>query len=497
LGSNAAAALTPAPTARVSSTRARDVTTPTDPLAVYYGQTVAWTACNSGQQCAKIKVPLDWAAPAGAQISIALARIRAVTPSKRLGSLVINPGGPGGSGLELLDSIDSIFSARLMSRYDIVGFDPRGVGQSTPVKCVKTAKQMDKWVSTYHSATKKGRKAQTKQYKAFGKRCLELSGALLAHVDTASAARDMDVIRAVLGETKLHYLGYSYGTYLGTIYAELFPGNVGRIVLDGAVNPGLKESSTSLTQLRGFDKALRAYAKDCVKSKDCRAALGPKASDVLKQINKLIKRSRTRPLRGQDGRKLTEPLAVTAVIMPLYDEGLWGYLTIGLDMAVNGSDVSLLLALADLYNGRENGKYLSNETESNLAINCLDSPSKDAKLSQVKKLTKTMKRVSPTLGEFWVGSGVSVCAQWPVKAVGKPHKAKSATTAPILIVGTTGDPATPYKSAVSLSKQLKTSRLLTYKGDGHTAYGRSNSCITKAVDGFLVDGKLPKKGKKC
>jgi len=468
-----------------------------DPLAVFYNQTPTWKGCGGGRTCATIKVPLDWAKPAGTRITLALGKLPAANPAQRLGALVINPGGPGASGLELLDSAELIFGSSVLGRYDIVGFDPRGVGQSSSVVCTKTTREMDRWVSVYYAATAKGRKAEAKRYKRFGKTCLKRTGALLRHVDTASSARDMDVIRAVLGEAQLDYVGFSYGTYLGTLYAELFPANVGRLVLDGAVNPALSSSGAGVAQLKGFDKSLGAFAKDYAKRK---GAIAPTKAKVLKKIHDLIAGAAKKPLSASGtSRKVTQPLALTGVIWALYDKDYWQYLRVALRDAVNKKDGAMLLALADIYNGRdsETKRYLGNDTAANLAIGCLDSPSSSATLKQTKASRKALKKISPTLGEFWAGNGISVCANWPVKATGKPHAARTDTKGKILVIGTTGDPATPYRNAVALTKQLKVARLLTYQGEGHTAYGGNSKCVDRAVDKFLLTGAYPASGKKC
>jgi pimeloyl-ACP methyl ester carboxylesterase len=327
------------------------------------------------------------------------------------------------------------------------------------------------------------------------KACVKNTGDLLGHVDTVSAAKDMDIIRAVMGDAKLNYLGFSYGSMLGATYASLFPKKVGRMVLDGAVDPTVPDYQQSLNQIKGFDLALRDYMADCLKQTDC--PFSGKVEDGLAKVRSFLKQVESAPLKSSDNnREVTIWAANTGIIMALYSEDYWEYLTAGFKAAFAG-DGTTLLRLADFYNDRDpDGSYTSNLTEANIAISCLDSR-QSSNLSAMKAQNARMLKASPTFGRYWMWGGIG-CAKWPYPVVKGP-KSYAATGAPtIVVVGTTGDPATPYEQAVSLAhKILKKGYLVTYKGEGHTAYGRSNSCVNNAVDNFFIDGKLAAKEPVC
>jgi pimeloyl-ACP methyl ester carboxylesterase len=463
----------------------------------YLDQRVAWKKCkgNGSMDCATIQVPLDWANPDGDRIKLALNRLKSSTRPAPKGSMLINPGGPGASGKELAEMAPVLFSQTLLKAYDVVGFDPRGVGDSTAVKCVSSPKQLDKFNAANYPLTPKGRKAAIAAAKVWAARCAKLTGPLLGHVDSASVARDMDAIRAALGEAKLTYFGFSYGTKLGALYAELFPDNVGRMVLDGAMDPAKDSNVMSFFQLKGFQSAFKAFAKWCVTKQSPGCFSGRTVKQVTANSLKLMKQAQTKPLKSGK-RTLTAQLLLTALIYPLYSESLWPDLDFAIGMALDG-DGSELLWAADAYNSRRaNGTYEDNSTEAFVAVGCLDYNRKNMSLAQAKKENRKAAKVSPVLGRIWVGNGIDPCMYWKYPQAIKPHKVKTTTKAPIVIVGTTNDPATPFSLAKSLAKQLPSSRLLTYAGEGHTAYGGSY-CVNSAVDDYLIHGKLPPPGKTC
>jgi hypothetical protein len=272
---------------------------------------------------------------------------------------------------------------------------------------------------------------------------------------------------------------------------------VGRTFLDGAINPASNAGETSNSQLLGFENSLRAWATDCVTQGAC-TALGATADDVLAVVRAMIKGCETNPLPTYTpSRKVTPTLAFTGVILALYDSGYWPLLTLAVSNAVLANDGSMLLMLADAYNSFDGAQYSSNMLQANTAINCLDYPSADATRESTQAAIDQAILTAPTLGEFWMSNGISQCAHWPYEAKIKPRAVKSTTKSKILIIGTTGDPATPYTNAIELDKQLRTARLLTYQGQGHTAYGRGNACVNKVVDRYLLTGKLPRKGRVC
>ncbi len=463
-------------------------------LLPFYAQDVVWSDCGDGFECTTVEVPLAYADPTGERIDLALKRRPAGDAAGRLGSLVINPGGPGGSGLSLVESAGAIFSPEVLDAYDVVGFDPRGVGESTPVRCVDDAELDELRSAVYDTATPEGRDALRTDMITLADACWENSGDLLGHIDTTSVARDMDVLRAVLGEEALTYLGYSYGTSLGSTYADLFPDRVGRFVLDGAVDPALGYTELAYGQAEGFEAALRAYAADCLAGQDC--PLSGSVDEAVGQVRRFFDLLVGSPLPTSSERELTQSLAVSGVLLTLYDDQYWPILSEALRAAMSSGDGSQLLFVADLVADRQaDGTYSSNSTVALTAVNCLDYPV-DADPAAMDAEAERLRDLSPTFGEF-LAYGEIVCDVWPVDAVGRPGPLAAEGAAPILVVGTTRDPATPYPWAEAMAQQLESGTLLTYDGEGHTAYGRSNDCIREAVDSYLLDGKAPPDGLVC
>lgn len=463
-----------------------------DPLVKYYEQTVKWSACNSGFQCATIAVPLDYTKPAGSAISLAVVRKPATDRVHRIGSLLLNPGGPGGSGIDYARQV-GVVSAAVSARYDLVGFDPRGVGQSTSVHCL-SGSQMDTFLNVPPDPTTGAELAvETQQAQFFADQCAKSSASLLPFVGTVNAARDMDVLRGVLGDSKLYYLGKSYGTYLGAIYADEFPQRVGRLVLDGAIDPSLTADQLNITQATAFDAALRRFAQDCAPRADC--PLGPDPTAGIAKLKTWVDGLDANPISGDSSRKLVESLAMTGIAVAMYDQSWWPDLRAALTKAFAG-DGSTLLAMADVYNNRVNGKYQSNETEANFAVNCVDHPNEATSAAQVQKDLPRYEQAAPFFGEMVAWSALP-CAYWPAAPDTTPHQVTAKGAAPILVVGTTRDPATPYTWAQGLAKQLQNGALLTMNGDGHTAYLRGSTCINNAVDAYLLSGTVPATGTVC
>ncbi|MGZ4620250.1 MAG: alpha/beta hydrolase [Frankiaceae bacterium] len=462
-------------------------------LATFYRQRPRWKGCGDGFQCARITVPLDYAAPNGRSIELAVTRLPAEHGKGRKGSLLLNPGGPGVSGLDYARAAGSRLSRTLRQRFDIVGFDPRGVGKSTPVRCLSD-RETDGFVAADASPDTPAEEHRLVDLsKQLGQRCELRNGALVGHVSTREAARDMDVLRAVLGDDKLHYLGASYGTYLGATYAELFPDRVGTLVLDGAVDPAASSDEINREQAVGFEVALRAFVDDCLKRSSCPLPAGRESA--LAAVNGLLEAIDRHPLRGEPGRPLTQGLAVLGVVAALYDKGSWPLLRLALAEA-KGGDGATLLTLADFYTERDQkGHYPTNTNDAIYAINCLDRPATTDEKT-VRSTAAQFARVAPRFGAYLAWSSLP-CVFWPVKPTATPHPVRAASAAPILVVGTTRDPATPYKWAQALANELESGRLLTYDGDGHTAYRKGSRCIDEAVDRYLVDGRLPAEGARC
>jgi len=387
----------------------------------------------------------------------------------------------------MLSYFRSLAGAPVRDAFDLVGFDPRGVGSSTAVVCYQTTEEMDQFFAATWPATLEGFEASRAVVEPFAQACAENTGPALAYIDTGSSARDMDLIRAVLGDSELYYLGYSYGTELGATYAELFPDKVGRLVLDGAVDPSLPAAAHDIAQAKGFQQALEAYVADCLQGGTC--PLDGPVDQALTQINALLRQIDAQPLPGDSTRELTLPLAMNGLLVTMYDETAWSYLTDALEQAFAG-DGGGLLGLSDWYLDRDdvNG-YINNTMEAFVAYGCLDSRA-PADPASVEAHAKDLAAAAPTFGEYW-GFSEMLCEVWPYPQVGSPARVTAPGANPILVIGTTGDPATPYEWAQALADQLESGVLLTYEGHGHTAYGRSNQCIGDAVDAYLVEGTLP------
>jgi pimeloyl-ACP methyl ester carboxylesterase len=459
-------------------------------LETFYNQKPDWQPCGR-QECATIRVPLDYDKPAGQTIELRLRKAAARDRATRIGTLFINPGGPGGSGTQYVSAAALVLGAPLLRRFDVIGWDPRGVGESTPVRCLDTA-QMDAFVAADGSPDDDSEiAALDKVAKELADGCERRSGELLPHVSTKDAARDIDVMRGIVGDPQLYYLGKSYGTYLGATYAELFPKNVGRLVLDGAVDPARPTEQINMAQAKGFDVALDAFADDCAK-RSC--ALGSTKADVLAKVDKVLADSDARPLSGDGKRQVTQGIAVLGVIYPLYVKDYWQRLEKAVEDGLTG-DGGRLLALADEYTSREPGGYGDNSGEVIYAVNCLDHPDITS-VADAKAKEAAFKAASPRFGSYLLWGSLP-CAHWPVKPVNTQHAIKAAGAKPIVVVGTTRDPATPYEWSVALASQLESGVLVTRDGDGHTGYFEGNQCVDKAVETYFLDGTPPADGLKC
>jgi pimeloyl-ACP methyl ester carboxylesterase len=469
-----------------------------DDLRPYYEQKLAWQECSAKAdfQCAQVRVPLDYQHPSGAtDIPLVIARKPATDPGRQLGSLLVNPGGPGGSAIDYLQEAADQFPASVRAAYNMVGVDPRGVGRSDPVQCLTDA-QMDAFTQVDTPSNPFNRREVNSFVtadKMFASACKQRSGALLAHVSTIDSARDMDIVRALLGDAKLNYLGKSYGTFLGATYAGLFPSRVGRLVLDGAIDPSLTALEQNQTQAAGFENAFESFTRDCVARANC--PMGRSLPEANAYITRFLRNLGSHPLPTAQGRPLVEPLGMTALMSAMYSKEMWPILRISLAKA-NAGNGSLLLALSDMYYERDkNGQY-SNLMYANAAVNCLDLPPAATSPADVRADLPSFQKASPHFGTNFAWASLT-CAWWPVKATGHPQRIEAKGAAPILVVGTLRDPATPYAWAKGLADQLQSARLLSYDGDGHTAYMAGNDCVDTAVNAYLLQGMLPPEGKLC
>ncbi|UUT34986.1 alpha/beta hydrolase [Microbacterium elymi] len=463
-------------------------------LLPFYGQRIDWVSCSDGDQCATVTAPLDWDKPSAGSVDLAIIRHRA-TGGEALGSLLVNPGGPGASGIELVrDSLTFAVGDELAKRYDVIGFDPRGVGESTAVRCYD-AKQMDAFlfdIPKNARGTDAWRSEILDSAQKFGQACEHNSDGILPDVTTEFAARDMDLIRAVLGEKKLDYLGYSYGTFLGATYAKLYPQRVGRFVLDGAIDPSVSGLDVSLTQALGFESALRAYMASCLKARGCPFA--GTVDDGMSDLGALLARVDRSPLRNSDGRMLGADSLMTAIIAALYSQDSWPYLTQALSATVSG-DAGPAFQLADFYYNRVDGKYQDNSYEAFTAYNCMDYPD-TATPAQKQAAVAELNTKAPTIAPYW-NVDLDTCSVWPEKATGVREQIHASGAGPILVIGTTNDPATPYAWAVSLAKQLDSGILITRVGEGHTGFNKGNGCVDAAVNDYFLKDAVPDGDIRC
>lgn len=454
-------------------------------LAGYYAQEINWQNCRQDFKCATLAVPIDYKNLATGTFEIALLKYEAST-SKKLGSLIVNPGGPGGSGVDYAYAAEYIFSPAILDRYDIVGFDPRGVSRSAPIRCL-TDKELD---ANNNSDSKPDNEKEFKQIlidtKKYVERC-KAKNKYLPSYSTANVARDMDILREALGDKQLNYMGKSYGTYLGTLYAHFFPDKVGRVVLDGAVDPTISNFEQSLTQAVGFDHAFSSFAKDCIKKANCPLPAGEGA--VIDEMQRLFEIAAKKPLPTKSSKRaLSETMMVLGTASAMYDNATgWPKLRKAIAQAQNGYG-DRFLDLADEYTGRQSdGSYPNNEFDSGAVIDCLD-VDEPRTVRQIERDAKSFADQAPLFGPYLAYGGLTC------KYFGQSQEvtiAPKRTANPILVIGTTGDPATPYEWAQGLSKLLTNSRLISLTGEGHTGQGQGNACIDDQIDDFYLKGKVP------
>jgi len=449
--------------------------------------TLVWEACRD-VECATLAVPVDHDEPGGQTLDLALTRRRA--GGDRIGALVMNPGGPGVAGTDFVEDADLFFSDRVLERFDIVGWDPRGTGRSAPVDCVD---DLDFFYEVDTSPdTPAEQAAALDAAERLVEGCAQRSAELLPYVSTRATVQDLDLIRAALGEERLTYFGFSYGTYIGALYADAFPDRVRAMVLDGAVDPSLSFEEVARDQARGFDAALEAFLEHCART-DC----GFGGDDPRESYGLLMEAIDAEELYAEiagEERALGPGEADIGVASALYaGEDGWGILADALREAAQG-DGSTLLSLADAYTGRDPGGEYDNQTEAFYAIGCLDTPTPRG--DEFTRVADAVAADAPSFGAATVYLS-SPCAVWPVDAVAEPAPVRAAGTPPILVLGTTNDPATPLKWAEGLASQLESGVLVVFEGEGHTAYGRGNDCIDDAVDAYLVDMQAPKRGMRC
>ena len=430
-------------------------------------------------------VPIDYKKLSTGTFEIALLKYEART-SKKLGSLIVNPGGPGGSGVDYAYAAEYIFSPAILDRYDIVGFDPRGVSRSAPIRCL-TDKELD---ANNNSDSKPDNDAEFQQIlqdtKKYVEKCKEENKHLTSY-STANVARDLDILRHALGDKQLNYMGKSYGTYLGTLYAQFFPEKVGRVVLDGAVDPSISNFQQTLTQAVGFDQAFNSFAADCNKRKNCTL---PKDKDAaVAEMQTLFSKATNKPFpTKKSGRTLSESMMVLGTASAMYDNQTgWPQLRRAIAEAQKGYG-DTFLKLADEYTGRQNdGSYPDNEFDSGAVIDCLDF-NEPRSVKQIRSDANVFADKAPLFGPYLAYGGVT-CKFFNQDS--EITIEPLSTASPVIVIGTTGDPATPYEWAEGLSKLLTNSRLISLTGEGHTGQGQGNACIDDQIDDFYLTGKAP------
>lgn len=464
---------------------------PSPGLATFYSQHLDWSGCGD-DRCAALTVPLDYRDPGGRTIRLHVLEVPA--SGSRVGSLVVNPGGPGAAGSSYAAGRGTYFGDPLLEHFDVIGFDPRGTGQSAPVDCLDD-RAFDAYLSgDPEPSTPAEVVTFRRQQQALARGCAAHDRALAAHVSTNESARDMDILRAALGDSRMNYFGASYGTELGATYAQLFPRRVGRFVLDGAVDPTLGTRAAALQQAAGFQKALDAYAANCVQS-DVGCFLGDDVPAVQHTISTLLDQIASSPLPTSDGRSLTAGNAFYGIAATLYDRGYWILLSSALRSALGG-DGTLLMKLADAYAQRNaDGTFQTNFLEAFYDISCLDDPS-FVPYREVPAQFPAFDRASPVFGRVYAW-GLTSCDGFTLRSDETTPPIHARGARPIVVIGTTRDPATPYRWAVALAHQLDFGVLVSRDGDGHTGYHQGNACVDDAVNAYLVSGVVPRNGLSC
>jgi pimeloyl-ACP methyl ester carboxylesterase len=469
------------------------------------GSPIQWGPCKAaassdqpripgGAECGMLSVPVDYSKPDGDVAQLAMIRFKAT--GEKIGSLVINPGGPGESGVEAAASMASTLPQTVRERFDLVGFDPRGVANSTPAAWCNSDADNDRLrADPTVEYTQEGVDHIEKENKEFVQRCVDKMGKeFLANLGTANVAKDLDAIRASLGDEKLTYLGYSYGTRIGALYAEAYPDKVRAMILDGAVDPNADQIEEEIRQAAAFQKAFDNYAADCAQSPDC--PLGTDPAKAVDEYKSLVEPLVDHPAETRDPRGLSYSDAIVGTILPLYSPNLWRHLTQALSELKDGRG-DTMLTMADLYMGRDANGHYNNSTDVRVAVNCMDKPHITDRAKVVDEDRRT-RDAAPFMsyGQFTGLAPLDTCAFWPIPATGDQHEIKVSGLPPILVVSTTNDPATPYKAGVDLAQQLG-GTVLTFDGTQHTVVFQGNTCVDDIAARYLVDVTVPPANTRC
>ncbi|MEI6361994.1 MAG: alpha/beta hydrolase [Actinomycetes bacterium] len=484
-GALGTAAAAPAPSRAPSATVA-------GPLASFYNQRIAWTDCGTNLQCGTVTVPLDYSKPKGMTINLAVNRL--VTAGLTAPSLVINPGGPGGSGVDLVAQAGATLlmpsTPSVQGTFNVVGFDPRGVGASLPLVCMPPDVTGTGTQSV--PVTKKQIAAAAQESKQFSADCLRVGKGLISNIGTEMVARDLDIIRAALGEPKLTYLGMSYGTYLGSEYAHLFPTRVGRMVLDGVEAPTGGFAGLMKSQVLGFEDALKDWAANCAARQICPVLTkNGTVPELITLVESLSQQLATTPAPVTGGQPITQAGFISMIQYSLtLGESAQGWEV--LDAIVYGMQNGKADLIAPI---RDAVVPSPNEASANVAVQCYDRPVAGTAAKSVG-WSKSWATFSPVFGPL-IGWGAQPCFTWPVRQ-GQPHlNATPLTKAPVLLIGGTHDPNTPYEMAKKTAPMWAAGRLLTWTGYGHVASNRGIPCVNNPAANYLINGVLPADGTVC
>ncbi|GAA1825690.1 alpha/beta hydrolase [Nesterenkonia flava] len=466
---------------------------PSPELQEFYDQQVDWQECDDAEHCATVRVPLDYDDPEGGEIEIELV---ADSVEQDQPYLLTNPGGPGESGVDIVaDYASAMFTDELRESYNLVGFDPRGVYRSEGLTCMSD-EEMDQYRQqvTEEDLDDDAAYAEAQeQARELGEQCAQRSGEILAHVDTFSAARDMDILRAALGEQQLHYLGFSYGTKLGLAYAQEHPERVGRFVLDSMVDVTVPAHELSLAQAVGFETALEGFSEWCVEQESCPAA---SPDEVVSTVQGLFEQISEEPVTAPDGRTMNVSTLVSGFITPMYVPEGWPILLQALNAALEEQDYYAFQFLADQQAGRgSDGTYDWINTWAFRGVMCLDYPMAETQ-EQIEAEYEEMVDAAPTFGPYLGHSGV-LCAEWPHEPVNEPWEPELDGVDEVLFIGTTGDPATPVQWAEHMHELVPESSLLIFEGEGHIAYRPGHDCVVERVEDYLLHGELFSGAQQC
>ncbi|WP_405219450.1 alpha/beta hydrolase [Agrococcus sp. Ld7] len=459
-------------------------------LQRFYGQDVAWDDCG-GVWCGTVSAPMDWNNPSADAIELAVT----VAPAtgERRGAILYNPGGPGASGADYVRSYgDQLLHPDVREHYDLVGFDPRGVGSSTPISCYDDPQEFYDWLweipegPAPEPLSDEDLEEQLESAQWFADACLEHTGPFLEFVGTEQVASDMDLLRALFGEEQLNYLGVSYGTLIGSTYADLFSERVGRMVLDAAVAPDTSDFEGTLFQAAGFELAYGNFVEDCLTTEECPFS-GSKA-DALAQTRALLDQLADDPIAVADGRQLGSSALFIAIAANLYAEWQWGGLQEILADVQAGRGETAFAAADEYYGINPDGSFADNSLEALISVNCLDAPAV-TDFDEVRANAEAIMAAAPTLGPDFVGVGS--CAVWPFEPTRVPHEITAPGAEPIIVIGGLNDPATSYQQSVELAAMLESGVLITVDAEGHSQYNNGNRCVDAPVNEYFLTGSAP------